>query len=113
MSSAPSHAAQLRYAAPNISTGEDWRSRSMATWVTLARKDEGLPVEHTDDGPAGHPATWCGNVRANGQLLAIHRGVGGGRTRRTPWGVVDGAWKATGEPEERMIAGPSVWAVAL
>lgn len=105
-------AEQLRYGAPYISPGEDWRSRSLAAWWNLARGEECLIVEHTDDGPAGDPATWCGNVRIGDRLYGIHRGDVGGRTIRTCWEAVDGAYVATGL-RERAIAGPSVWAAVV
>ncbi|MGH9118114.1 MAG: hypothetical protein ACRD0A_09655 [Acidimicrobiales bacterium] len=68
----PPDPVRLVYAAPAITAGEDWRERSLWSWVILARHD-GLEVERTDTGGPGFTATWCGNVRIDGLLYRIHR----------------------------------------
>jgi hypothetical protein len=63
---------RLIFAAPAISPGEDWKERSLWSWIILARQ-EGLGIEKTADGGPGFSGTWCGNVRIDGLLYRIHR----------------------------------------
>ncbi len=107
------HAAQLIYGAPNISPGEDWRGRSLRCWLNLASREEGLTVGSTTDGPTGNPRTWCGNVRVEGVLFAIHRGPRPRPTTvRTQWTSRDGEWVSTGRQEVPALD-PAVYAVRL
>lgn len=107
------HAAQLIYGAPNISPGEDWRGRSLRCWLNLATREEGLSVTPTPDGPPGDRRTWCGNVRVNGALFAVHRGTRPRPTTvRTQWTARDGEWVATGLQEQPALD-PAVYAVRL
>jgi hypothetical protein len=68
----PPDPVRLVYAAPVISPGEDWRQRSLWSWIILARH-KGLDVEATDRGGRGFPATWCGNVLVDGLVYRVHR----------------------------------------
>lgn len=62
----PLDPAQLVFHAPNISPGEDWKHRSLRSWLILA-EHEGYDVEATEDGgpprAVNERSTWCGNVR--------------------------------------------------
>lgn len=65
---------RLVFGAPSIDGDEDWRDRSMLSWVTLAGH-EGVDATRTSAGASGDPETWCGNVEIDGIVYQVHRGL--------------------------------------
>ena len=62
----------LVFAAPVISAGEDWRARSLISWLILAGH-AGVEAEPTDAGGQGFSGTWCGNVVIEGLVYRVQR----------------------------------------
>lgn len=62
----------LVFAAPVISEGEDWRARSLTSWLILA-DHAGIKATATDAGGRGFPPTWCGNVSIDGLVYRVQR----------------------------------------
>lgn len=64
--------AKLMFLAPLISAEEDWRERSLVSWVILA-SHEGIEARRTDAGGKGFSGSWCGNVAVDGLVYRVHR----------------------------------------
>ena len=62
----------LVFAAPVISAGEDWRARSLISWLILAGH-AGIDATATDAGGQGFSGTWCGNVVIEGRVYRVQR----------------------------------------
>ncbi len=62
----------LVFAAPVISPDEDWRARSLASWLILAGH-AGIEATPTEAGGRGFPGTWCGNVVIDGLAYRVQR----------------------------------------
>lgn len=69
----PPDPAKLMFYAPAISPEEDWRRRSLASWVIMA-SHAGLEATPTDAGGKGFSGSWCGNVVVDGLIYRVHRG---------------------------------------
>ncbi len=61
------------FLAPAISPDEDWRERSLVSWVILA-SHAGVEARRTDAGGKGFSGSWCGNVVVDGLIYRVHRG---------------------------------------
>ncbi len=64
--------ATLIFHAPAITAEEDWRERSLVSWVILASR-EGIEARPTDAGGKGFAGSWCGNVVVDGLVYRVHR----------------------------------------
>ncbi len=64
--------ATLIFHAPAITAEEDWRERSLVSWVILASR-EGIEARPTDGGGKGFSGSWCGNVVVDGLVYRVHR----------------------------------------
>ncbi len=64
--------ATLIFHAPAITAEEDWRERSLVSWVILASR-EGIQARPTDAGGKGFSGSWCGNVVVDGLVYRVHR----------------------------------------
>lgn len=64
--------AKLMFLAPVISPEEDWRERSLMSWVILA-SHEGIEARSTEAGGKGFSGSWCGNVAVDGLVYRVHR----------------------------------------
>lgn len=64
--------AKLIFLAPAISAEEDWRERSLISWVILASR-EGIEARPIDAGGKGFSGSWCGNVSVDGLVYRVHR----------------------------------------
>ena len=62
----------LVFAAPVISSGEDWRARSLISWLILAGH-AGIEAKPTEAGGQGFSGTWCGNVAIDGVVYRVQR----------------------------------------
>ena len=62
----------LVFAAPVISPGEDWRGRSLISWLILAGH-AGIEATPTEAGGQGFSGTWCGNVAIDGLVYRVQR----------------------------------------
>ena len=62
----------LVFAAPVISAGEDWRARSLISWLILAGH-AGIEATPTEAGGQGFSGTWCGNVAIDGLVYRVLR----------------------------------------
>jgi hypothetical protein len=62
----------LVFAAPVISLGEDWRERSLISWLALAGH-AGIEAKPTEAGGQGFSGTWCGNVMIDGLVYRVQR----------------------------------------
>ncbi len=62
----------LVFAAPVISEGEDWRARTLTSWLILAGH-AGIKATATDAGGPEFPPTWCGNVLIDGLVYRVQR----------------------------------------
>lgn len=62
----------LVFAAPVISAGEDWRARSLISWLILAGH-AGIEARPTEAGGRGFSGTWCGNVAIDGLVYRVQR----------------------------------------
>ena len=62
----------LVFAAPVISAGEDWRARSLISWLILAGH-AGIEATPTEAGGKGFSGTWCGNVAIDGLVHRVQR----------------------------------------
>lgn len=62
----------LVFAAPVISSGEDWRERSLISWLLLAGH-AGIEAKRTEAGGRGFSGTWCGNVAIDGLVYRVQR----------------------------------------
>lgn len=71
--SRPPDPAKLMFYAPAISPEEDWRARSLVSWVILA-SHAGIEATPTDAGGRGFSGSWCGNVVVDGLIYRVHRG---------------------------------------
>ena len=60
------------FAAPVISPGEDWRARSLISWLILAGH-AGIKAKPTEAGGKGFSGTWCGNVVIDGLVYRVQR----------------------------------------
>ena len=62
----------LVFAAPVISPGDDWRARSLISWLILAGH-AGIEATPTEAGGKGSSGTWCGNVAIDGLVYQVQR----------------------------------------
>ena len=62
----------LVFAAPVISSGEDWRERSLISWLVLAGH-AGIEAKPTEAGGQGFSGTWCSNVAIDGLVYRVQR----------------------------------------